>query len=375
MRSRAADGATVLQLTSMESHKYGGLERYLVRLARACRSRGLGTVIQVEERPASEAYLKDLAAEGATVAVCRTTGASLRSIVNVLSLLHSHRPRVVQTHFVTGYALLAIACFARALGVRHLVALEHNPLDGKRTWHRRLAYRRFDHVLGVSEDVSRSLLDAGVPPGLVATHYLGVLEVREADPADRLRLRRSEGIPEDAFVVGSLGYDTPRKGFDILLAAMQQLADVPVEIHAMIIGVDPRSSRLPAMAAALGVDKRVHFLGIRDDGRRILSAFDLYVQPSLSEGLPLGIMEAMSLKLPVIATRVGGIPEAVLEDTTGFLIEPGSVTALVDALRRAISGRERLRSMGEEGGRRYLQVFQGERSVDALAARYGPSPA
>ena len=376
MNAPPAHRGTVLQVTSMESHKYGGLEQYFVHLARACRSRGYRSVFQFERRPASEAYIQDLAGEDAAIAVCRTTGPFPLSIVNVLSVLRAHRPLIVQTHFVTGYGLLAVACFARALGARRVIALEHNPLDGVRTWHRRLAYRQFDHVLGVSEPVCRSILGAGVPDDRVSTHYLGVLGLRETDPRDRARFRRSAGIPEQAIVLGSLGYDTPRKGFEVLLAALRELRDDPREIHAMIIGVDQRSE-LSSRAESLGLQGRVHFMGIQDEGWRMLQAVDCYVQPSLSEGLPLGIMEAMALRLPVVATRVGGIPEAVLDGATGLLVEPRSVTGLVQALRRAVSDPARLKEMGDAGYSRYLDLFQGERSVEALVARYftfpGPS--
>ena len=88
------------------------------------------------------------------------------------------------------------------------------------------------------------------------------------------------------------------------------------------------------------------------------------------------LSEAMALRLPVVATRVGGIPEAVLEGKTGLLVEPGSVSGLAGALRAALSDPDRLRAMGEAGYQRYLQLFDGDRSVDALVARYvAPSPA
>lgn len=370
MSSPPAGPGTVLQLTSMESHKYGGLEAYFVRLARACRSRGYRTVIQFEAPPASGAYVGDLAGEGAVVAICRTVGDPFQSIRNVLSLLRTHRPGIVQTHFVTGYGLLSVGCFARTMGARRLIALEHNPLENARTWHRRLLYRRFDHVLGVSQAVSRSLLEAGVPPDRVSTHYLGVLGRRDNDPRERARLRRLWGIPEEAIVIGCIGYDTPRKGFEILLAALRELREDPRGIHAVIIGVDPGRSDLPARAASLGVDQRAHFVGIQDEGWRSLQAVDIYVQPSISEGIGLAIMEAMALSLPVVASRVGGIPEAVLEGTTGLLFEPGSVPGLVDALRRALDDPDGLKAMGASGRQRYLKLFDGDQSVDALVGRY-----
>jgi glycosyltransferase involved in cell wall biosynthesis len=360
----------VLQLTSMVSTKFGGLEKYFVELARVCRLKRYRTVIQYETPPASAAYLRELTEQSATVTVCKTTGPSPRSVLNILALLRSHRPRVIQTHFVSGYALLAVACFARGLGTRRLIALEHSPLESWCTAHRRFAYRRFEHVLGVSEAVSTTLLDAGVPAALVSTHYLGLIGHREASRDERIRLRKTWGIPEHALVIGCIGHEAPVKGLDILLHALKDVIGTRQEIHAVIIGVDPLRSELSRMASSLGLNHRIHWTGVQDEGWRALHAADLYVQPSLSEGIGLAILEAMALKLPVVASRVGGIPEAVVDGTTGYLVEPGSVGSLADGLMRSFRDPERMRAMGGMGYRRYLHLFQGERSVEALVARY-----
>jgi glycosyltransferase involved in cell wall biosynthesis len=363
---------TVLQLTSMESTKYGGLEEYFVELVKVCERKNYGTVFQYELPPASSAYVADLTKAGAKIEVRRTAGRPFRSMVNVVSLLRSYHPQIVQTHFVRGYGHLAVACSARAFGARRLIALEHNPLDGRRTWHRRFAYRSYDQVLGVSDAVCKTFIDAGLPRSLVSTHYLGLFGDREASGEARLRLRRAWRIPDRAVVIGSLGFDTPRKGFDILLHALKEMKETQKEIHILIVGVDPRRSELPDLAVRLGVDARVHLAGLQDEGWKTLQAVDLYVQPSRSEGLPLSIMEAMALKLPVVASRVGGIAEAVKDGVTGYLVEPGSVPSLAHALSLALQNPERFRAMGDAGYQRYLQLFRGKQSVEALVAKYLP---
>jgi len=101
----------------------------------------------------------------------------------------------------------------------------------------------------------------------------------------------------------------------------------------------------------------------------MLQAVDLYVQPSLSEGIGLAI-KAMALRLPVVASGVGGIPEAVVDGATGYLVEPRSVGSLRGALGRTLADPERLRAMGEMGYLRYLRLFRGEQSVEKLVAKY-----
>src|SRR5207245_1403113 len=144
-------------------------------------------------------------------------------------------------------------------------------------------------------------------------------------------LRAEQHIPQDAVVVGSIGFDTPLKGFEILFEALRRLLGEGLTVHLLIVGVDPAQSSLPARAVAMGLSGFVHWGGILDEGWQMLSAADVYAQPSLSEGLPLAVMEAMAIGLPVVASRVGGIHEAVVDRETGFLVDPGRVESLLTA--------------------------------------------
>ena len=356
----------------MRSTKYGSLERYFVQLARACRQRGHPTVIQYEARPSSPDYVDHLVAEGTRIAVVPTISHPLSGVIHVVRLLRSVRPEIVHTHFVTGYVLVAIAALARGLGVRRLIAMEHNPLDGKHTWHRRWAYARFDRVLGVSEDVCRSLLRVRVDPRIVSTHYLGLFGDREIRDQDRRRIRFELGVPEDAFVIACIGYDTPRKGFDILFQALRKVSETRPQAYVLIVGVAPETSRLPVLAETLGISQRVHWGGIRDEGWMLLQAADLYAQPSYSEGLPLGVMEAMSLRLPVVASRVGGLAEAVIDGESGRLVQAGSVESLAQAIQGIMADPARRSAMGHAAYQRYRRLFRGEDSARTLLSLYFP---
>ena len=129
---------------------------------------------------------------------------------------------------------------------------------------------------------------------------------------------------------------------------------------------------LEALALAGGVAERgrIHAAGILDDARLILHAADLYVQPSRSEGISLAIMEAMDRGLPVVATPVGGIPEAVLDGTTGLLASSPTPAALAQALERMLAEGSRWPAMGQAGRMRCRSLFSGEQSVRDFVARY-----
>ena len=137
-----------------------------------------------------------------------------------------------------------------------------------------------------------------------------------------------------------------------------------------IAGRGKQEEPLRRLAHELGFAERVHLLGLRDDVDTILTAADIFAQPSLSEGLPLAVLEAMSFGLPVIATRVGGIPEAVVDGETGYLVPPGDPETLAAALTRVIESADRGASMGSAGRERAAAEFSVERMTDAYRQLY-----
>ncbi len=358
---------TILQVTAMSSSKYGALERYFVALAEVCGRHGYRTVLQYESPPRSEAFARDLRDAGAVLRVRPTLLGPLGSLLAVAGLVRSTRPEIVNTHFVNGYVLHATPPIARALGVRRVVATVHGASDLGRWAHRRFAYERYDRIWGVSRAATEALQQAGVRAGILSTHYLGLLGDRQPSGEIRLRVRRELALPAEALVVGCIAFDHPAKGLDVLLHAFREVAARHPECHLMVVGVDPDRSTAPGLAVRLGLADRVRWAGIRDEGWRLLNAADIYVQPSLSEGLGLSIMEAMALGLPVAATPVGGIPEVVVDGETGCLAATPTAEALAAALERLLADHSRWPAMGEAGRRRYLEMFDGRRSAAAAA--------
>jgi glycosyltransferase involved in cell wall biosynthesis len=135
----------------------------------------------------------------------------------------------------------------------------------------------------------------------------------------------------DGFVVGTLGRLEPEKGTDVLV---QALALLPEHVHAVVLGDGSMRDGLALLASELGVAHRLHVEGWRDDARRWLTTFDVYVQPSRLEALSLALTEAMLAGLPVVATRVGGMPYAVEDEVSGLLVPPDAPDALAAAIQR-----------------------------------------
>ena len=135
----------------------------------------------------------------------------------------------------------------------------------------------------------------------------------------------------DAPLIGAVARLTHEKGIDRLIRAAPTVVAKCPEVRFVIVGDGPERPLLEAEAGRLGVDAHFHFAGHRADVGELLPAFDLFVLPSLREGLPFAVLEAMSAGLPVVATRVGGVPEAVAEGVTGLLVPADDPDALADA--------------------------------------------
>lgn len=361
----------IFHLTGMKSTKYGGLESYFVELVRFCNKKGYRSIFQYDSLPQSSDYLLHLEKLRAKVVVFDTHRNLPQVLYKIASLIHSVSPKVVQTHFIGNRLRLFVSIIARFWRAPKIIAMIHSDVNLKKNTLKRLAFNNFHHVLPVSGAVAQNLIQGGVNPKIISKHYLGLFGERQPSKKVRFQLRREFGISDDAVVIGCIAFDTPFKGLDILLSALSKIVQKYSSIHLILVGVDPHNSALPDQAARLGLLNNVHWAGIRDKGWQILNAVDVYVQPSrFLEGLSLAIMEAMALKLPVIATRVAGQHEAVLEGKTGFLAEPDNVDSLAKTLKRFLEEQENWKSMGEAGYERYLRIFKGENSIKTLVESY-----
>jgi glycosyltransferase involved in cell wall biosynthesis len=179
---------------------------------------------------------------------------------------------------------------------------------------------------------------------------------------EHARLCMELGIPEERRLVLAVGNLYPVKDHATLLRAGAGLEGV----HVLIAGRGPELEGLASLARALGAASRVHLLGLRSDVARLLAAADLLVHPSRAEGLPLAILEAMAAALPVVASRVGGIPEAVVDGETGQLVRPCDPDVLRDAIRSVLHDPDRAALFGRAGRARVERHF----SLEAMTGRY-----
>ena len=180
--------------------------------------------------------------------------------------------------------------------------------------------------------------------------YLGVRKKKIVNP----NLKKTLDIPKGGVVLTTIGFNIRIKGFDILVKSIQSLMDsnrLKNDIIVLVIGISENSedsNSLRQLIAEAGLNRKIMSLGIRNDINDILNISDIYLQPSRTEGLSLSIMEALNYSLPVIGTRVGGIPEIVHEGENGYLFEKENVEELADRIEILVNNREVREMMGRK---------------------------
>lgn len=248
--------------------------------------------------------------------------------------LQSHRYDIVHSH---GFGTM-LASYLALLGDRRtrLINGEHGVIYADKLWQRLLQRFLFNRVainLSVSAILGNHIADTF---GVRRDRFLPIINGVDTgrfcpNPATRARLRQELGL-EHAFVVGSVGRLVPVKDYGTLIRAFAQLAAHHAHCRLVLVGGGPEESSLRALAQELGVGAQVLFTGRRSDVADLMNVFDVFALSSLTEGLSNTILEAMATGLPVVATRVGGNPEIVLEGRNGHMVATSDANAMAAIL-------------------------------------------
>lgn len=201
----------------------------------------------------------------------------------------------------------------------------------------------------VSDAIRAILQDYGIPPRSLYVVRSGVSVPKPPTKEQRAAIRKDLAIDEDAFLIGNVGQLVPHKGHRHLLAAFAKMeAEVP-RARLVLVGDGELEASLKAQAEQLAIGPRVTFAGYRPKAAAIIPAFDLYVHASVEEGLGTSILDAAAAGVPVVATRAGGIPEAVIENETACLVEPGDPAALAQCMLELARDEARRQRMAGAG--------------------------
>jgi glycosyltransferase involved in cell wall biosynthesis len=343
----------------LESDGPGGAEYMLLHLAEELRARGYGICPVLPAKGVGWLGREFRARGFEPEAFHLRRPLDWRCVTGIAEVLRRRKVDVVHSHEFTMAVYGAAA--TRWWGRQPLIVTIHGGPHPLTHWRRGLAFRwamrRSRATVAVSDATRRRFVEGlGVAPDAIGVVHNGI---RPPAPGRRAPVRAELGVSDDTALLVSVGNLYPVKGHAVLLRALVQLAehtDLP-RWRVALAGRGQEAEPLKAFAREHGLAERVTFLGHRDDVPDILAAGDLYVMPSLSEGLPLSLLEALFAEKPVVASAVGGIPEVVTDGESGRLVPPNDPPALAGALAELLRDPRRARSLAGAGLRRAREAF------------------
>ena len=294
------------------------------------------------------------------------------AFLRLVRLLRAERPDVVHTYLLNAnlYGRLA----AIAAGVPVILAAEQNVYRDKSRRHatmeRLLApatYRVVACCRAVDEFYRRQV---GVDSSKIEVVYNAVRFGPTPGTDDRAPALARLGLDPDAVVLGTLGRLTRQKGHRFLLQALARLAPAIPRLRLAIAGQGPLRKELEGDAERLGVRDRVRFLGVRRDRATLYAAIDVFVLPSVWEGLSLALIEAMGSARPIVATSVGGNPEVIEDGRTGLVVPPEEPSLLADAIHQLLADADLRMALGSRASTVAHARFSIEEHVGEVAALY-----
>lgn len=343
---------------------WGGGQVQVMGLLRALAARG------VEQRLAADPRGR-LAADAAAAGVA-VVPLAIRNHADVLAGLRLRRlaRSADVVHFHTARAHAMTPFVGRHGGrLRRVVTRRMDYVPAGGPYARWLYNRGVDRVIAIADGVRAALVRAGVEPAQIRVVPSGVDPAAlVAAPGAREAVRREWQVPDDAVLVALMGVLEARKGHAVLLQAAAAAHATAPQLHYVCCG--DGSARAALVAAATGNPAAVRFVGFRDDVAACLAAADIVVLPSLHEGLGVAALEGMAAGRAVVASRVGGLAETVVDDESGVLVPPGDAAALAAALVALAGDPARRARLGAGGVARVAARFTVARMAAGTLACY-----
>jgi glycosyltransferase involved in cell wall biosynthesis len=356
----------VLQLIS--SGGYYGAENMLLNLAQSQKSIGCDPCLLLfyNVHQPNVALYERARSRGISVRMLRCEGrADLRAIREIREYIRTDQVDLIHTH---GYKADLYGYLAARREAKPIVATCHNWVGGTAAlgiYNRldRMALRKFNGVAAVSNAVAGQLRDARIADNKIHTIANGI-DIEKFCGAEPAWFGSSPDAKQKT--IGIVARLDLQKGFEYLLQAIAGLTSTHPDLRLVIVGEGPDQGAIQSMADRLNLIPRIVFAGQRGDMANVYAGFHIFVLPSLNEGLPMTVLEAMASSRPVIASKVGAIPTVVRDGETGLLVDPKDVVGLRAALDRLLTDpalSSRLATQGHDWVRRHF-------TSDAMAENY-----
>ena len=352
----------------IDNMEFGGGERVFVQLAAGLRDRFEVSVASMSGG-IFEHELKQLGIKFYPVDMSKRF--SLKEIRRIKAIIQNNMIDLVHSQGARADFFARIA--GRLAGTPHIICTVAMPVEGfdvgllQKKIYRfmdQLTERYVERFIVVSDSLKQMLMERrGIPVHQVVRIYNGI-ELSQYHPdAGYGNLRKEWGIPQDVPLIGAIGRMVWQKGLQYFVEAIPEIVRVVPEAIFWVVGDGPLRERLEALSEELRVRDNVIFTGFRSDIREILSAVDLIVVPSLSEGFPMITLEAMAMAKPIVATNIGGITEQIRDGVEGILVPPKNPSALAKAAIRVLNDRKLAITIGLSARKRVEQEFSVEKMV------------
>ncbi len=357
----------ILFLDSIEVGVYGGMEEWIRLVALGLAKRGHEVVVVGRPKSAFIERLTEFAGQLTLVVKNLSGDFNPLAIASLRRLIRRHGIDLVCVNFNRDVRLGGLA--AKVGGDVSVVWSVGLDISVDNFVHRRLTPRLIDGVIVPSEALKKQITSKGyLSPESVRVIPIGIEgtgdEVNREE--GRIRLAKEFGIGADDFVCATVGRFVEQKGHIHLVAAAREIIRVLPSVRFLWFGDGPLENHLQNQIASAGLTENFIFAGMRTDVTEFLPGSDLMIHPSIEEPFGIAVLEGMRAGLPIVASRVGGIPEVVKEDETAVLVSHADPKKLSEAVISLVGDPDRLSRLGAAGRDRWQQHFSLDGMIDTL---------
>jgi len=355
----------------VEELTIGGLEKTLTAVALSLNKRKYNVSVWCLREGGF--FADKLVKEGIDVKVLHiSTSRNPLSIYKLYRLLKIHKFDIIHTHAYSAGTIGRISAFLAGIPV--IISHNHSVYD---YYNKRYHFVEWllslitDRVICISEVVNRFANETQrINAKKLITIHNGIDDVCSVTEKRSSDLKKELGLPINHSIIGTIAHLEEHKGLKYLLESASLLLASRRDISFLLVGEGVLERTLKKLCVDLKIEKNVIFAGERSDIPEILFSIDIFVLPSLREGLPLTILEAMACGKPVIATNVGGIPEIVIDGVSGILVSPKDPEALYRAMDELLNDRTKLTKMGHHGERVCEESFSSNAMIEKIENLY-----
>lgn len=350
-------------------HSWRGGEAQVLLLCHGLKARGIRPIIVCQ--PSSALSQKANASEMRVHELKMRGEYDVAAIWRLREIIRSERVRICHAHTSHAHSLLWLA----TLGMRNVNLVVSRRVDfsvAKNIFSRRKYLSTRVHFVAISNGVKSILREAGVPEQNVSIVPSGidVNKFQQASQSDAESVRAEFHITPPSQIVGNIAHLADHKGHRYLVDAAKIVVKQKPDVVFLIVGEGEERSALEKQISGLGLQGKVILAGFRENVAPFLRAFDVFALSSHLEGLCTSLLDAMLLRVPVVATRTGGVPDIVKHDDNGLLVEPKDPSSLAAAILRLLRDRELAERLSRRGKETVLQSFTAEKMIEGTISVY-----